>query len=412
MTVVDEPSASAGTSPDAAEIDLDAARVLALVDTLLADHPPATTSTRDFLGAQFDAGLAWVNFDEGCGGLGLPPSLQKLVQERLGRAHAPHPYAANPIGYGMGAPTVASHGTPEQRARYLRPLFTGEEVWCQLFSEPGAGSDVASLATRAVLDGDEWTVNGQKVWTTLGHIARWGMLVARTNPDLPKHRGMTYFIVDMHQPGVEVRPLRQITGEAEFNEVYFTDARVPDANRLGEVGDGWRVSLTTLMNERVSIGGNVPPRGSGLIGKAVDLWRERGLTDGATRDQLMQLWVRAEVLRLTNWRAAQARRVGTPGPEGSIGKVAFAELNKDISSFNVELMGPAGMLYDTYEMVQPTLAMNFEQVPQKVFLRTRANSIEGGTTEVMRNILGERVLGLPGEPRVDKALPWTEVPRN
>ena len=181
----------------------------------------------------------------------------------------------------MGAPTVVTHGTDEQRARYLRPLFTGEEIWCQLFSEPGAGSDVASLATRAVRDGDEWIVNGQKVWTTLAHLARWGMLVARTDPDAPKHKGMTYFVIDMHAPGVEVRPLRQMTGEAEFNEVFFTDVRIPDADRLGDVGEGWRVSLTTLMNERVSIGGAIPPReGRASSATAVDLWRDAAAPSG------------------------------------------------------------------------------------------------------------------------------------
>ena len=203
-------------------------RVADLTDRLLAEHPPATTPPREFLGAQFDLGLAWVHFPEGFGGLGLSPKLQETINPRLRAAGAPSSGPRNPIGYGMGAPTVVTHGSDAQRTRYLRPLFTGEEVWCQLFSEPGAGSDVASLSTRAVRDGDEWVVNGQKVWTTVAHLAKWGMLVARTDPEAPKHRGMTYFVVDMQAPGVEVRPLRQITGEAEFNEVYFTDVRIPD----------------------------------------------------------------------------------------------------------------------------------------------------------------------------------------
>ena len=387
-------------------------RVRDLVDQLLRDHPPADTKPQDFLGAQFDAGLAWIHFDEGCGGLGLKPSLQKLIQERLAAAQAPHPYGRNPIGYGMGAPTVYTHGTPAQRERYLRPLFTGEEVWCQLFSEPGAGSDVASLATKAVRDGDEWIVNGQKVWTTVAHLSRWGMLVARTDPNQPKHKGMTYFVVDMHASGVEVRPLFQITGEAEFNEVYFTDVRIPDTERLGEVGEGWRVSLTTLMNERVSIGGTVPQRGEGLIAFAVNAWNKTDRTDLTRRAELMELWTRAEVLRLTNWRASQLRSVGTPGPEGSIGKVAFAELNKEILAFTMNLLGPTGMLMKGgYPMTRPDRAMEFDS-PQRAFLRVRANSIEGGTTEVMKNILGERVLGLPGDVRTDKERPWIEVPRS
>src|SRR5579885_2933037 len=228
------------------------------IKTLLEEHDPASTPRLDFLGAQFDAGLAWVHFPVGYGGLGLSPKLQELVNSRLRQAKAPFSAPRNPIGHGMGAPTVVTHGSDAQRQRYLRPLFTGEEVWCQLFSEPGAGSDVASLSSRAVRDGDEWIVNGQKVWTTLAHLARWGMLIARTDPEAPKHKGMTYFVVDMQGPGVEVKPLYQITGEAEFNEVFFTDVRIPDSERLGDVGEGWRVSLTTLMNERVAIGGQVP----------------------------------------------------------------------------------------------------------------------------------------------------------
>lgn len=391
--------------------DPDQARVTEAVDRLLAEFPPATTSPRAFLAAQFDAGLAWVHFDEGVGGLGVRQQLQRVVQERLAAAGAPHPYYRNPIGYGMGAPTVYTHGTADQRERYLRPLFTGEEVWCQLFSEPGAGSDVAGLSCKAVRDGDEWIINGQKVWTTLAHLAKWGMIVARTDPQAPKHKGLTYFVVDMEAEGVEVRPLYQITGEAEFNEVYFTDVRIPDSDRLAEVGEGWRVSLTTLMNERVSIGGNVPPRGSGFIAEAVKAWRATDRTDGARKDELMALWVRAEVLRLTNWRAAQMRSVGTPGPEGSIGKVAFAELNKEVTEFTVRTLGPSGMLLPGgYPMTRPETTMAFDS-PGKAFLRVRANSIEGGTTEVMKNILGERVLGLPGDVRVDKDRPWIDVPR-
>ena len=385
-----------------------------LVDELLEKHDPKTTPAKEFLGAQFDLGLAWVHFPEGHGGLGLSPGLQKGINERLTAARAPQPYARNPIGYGMGAPTVVTHGSDAQKRRYLRPLFTGEEIWCQLFSEPGAGSDVAGLSSRAVRDGDEWVVNGQKVWTTLAHISRWGMLVARTDPDQPKHKGLTYFVVDMKAPGVEVRPLRQITGEAEFNEVYFTDVRIPDSERLGDVGEGWRVSLTTLMNERVSIGGAIAPRESGPIGEALKIWRQRpdDQRDPALKDELVRLWIEAEVQRLTNIRASQNRKVGNPGPEGSTAKLAYAELNKRIYELCVQLMGPSGMLYDSYEMVRPEDVGMTGRSVQKAFLRARANSIEGGTSEVMRNILGERVLGLPGDVRVDKDRPWIEVPRS
>jgi alkylation response protein AidB-like acyl-CoA dehydrogenase len=319
----------------------------------------------------------------------------------------------NPIGYGMCGPTVVVWGSEAQKQRYLRPLFTGEEIWCQLFSEPGAGSDVAGLSSRAVRDGDEWVVNGQKVWTTLAHISRWGLLIARTDPEAVKHSGITAFVVDMHGPGVEVRPLRQMTGEAEFNEVYFTDARIPDAERLGNPGDGWRVSLTTLMNERVSIGGTIPPKGSGPIREAVKAWQDLPADerDSERLDELMRLWSEAEILRLTNIRASQARKAGTPGPEGSIAKLHMADLNKKIYEFTVGLLGANGMLYGSYELVRPETAMGYDTV-QKAFLRSRANSIEGGTSEIMKNILGERVLGLPGDVRVDREVPWTQVPRN
>jgi alkylation response protein AidB-like acyl-CoA dehydrogenase len=225
---------------------------------------------------------------------------------------------------------------------------------------------------------------------------------------------MTAFVVDMQAPGVEVRPLYQITGEAEFNEVYFTDVRIPASEMLGNVGDGWRVSLTTLMNERVSIGGAIPGKGSGAIRDAVKVWNSlpADRRDPASRDELMQLWVRAELLRLTNIRASQNRKMGDPGPEGSIAKLAMAELHKDIYSFAVSLMGADGMLFPSgYQMIRPEHAMGLEN-PQKAFLRSRANSIEGGTSEVMRNILGERVLGLPGDVRVDRDMAWSKVPRN
>ncbi len=391
----------------------DEQRVGDLIDELLREHPPADTKPSEFLGAQFDRGLAWVHFPEGHGGLGLSPKLQTVINERVFAAGAPNPYYRNPIGYGMCGPTVVEWGSEEQKQRYLRPLFTGEEVWCQLFSEPGSGSDFAGLSARGVRDGDEWIVNGQKVWTTLAHVSKWGLLVVRTDAEAVKHAGLTAFVVDMEAPGVEVRPLRQMTGEAEFNEVYFTDTRIADAEMLGGPGDGWRVSLTTLMNERVSIGGSVAPKGSGAIGVAVNLWKSlpEERRDPIARDELMRLWIRSEVGRLTNIRAAQNRKIGVPGPEGSIGKLAGAEVNKDVYELCVDLMGADGLLYGSYEMVRPEIAMGADTL-QKAFLRSRANSIEGGTSEVMRNILGERVLGLPGDVRVDRDVPWSQVPRN
>ena len=392
---------------------VDEARVLELANELLAEFPPNKVSAQEFLGAQFDKGLAWVHFPVGHGGLGANAKLQKVVNEAVYAAGAPNPMMRNPIGHGMCGPTVVEWGSDEQKKRYLRPLFTGEEVWCQLFSEPGSGSDFAGLSAKGVKDGDEWICNGQKVWTTLAHLSRWGLLVVRTDSDAVKHAGLTAFVVDMQAPGVEVRPLRQMTGEAEFNEVYFTDVRISEKEMLGNPGDGWRVSLTTLMNERVSIGGSIPQKGSGSISHAVKTWKSlpEDKKDPASQDELMKLWIRAEVHRLTNIRANAQRRMGAPGPEGSIGKMESANLNKAVYEFTIGLMGADGMLYGSYEMVRPETAMSFEGI-QKAFLRSRANSIEGGTSEIMRNILGEQVLGLPGEPRVDKDQPWIKVPRN
>src|SRR3954466_14044919 len=230
-------TASDVATPSAAS-DAESQRVEDAVDALLAAHDPTAMANVELRGAQFDAGLAWVHFPEGAGGLGVRPELNRLVERRLREAGA---HGADPRTFFMAlaAPTIVTHGTDAVQRRFLRPMFTGEERWCQLFSEPGAGSDFAGLATRAVRDGDEWVVNGQKVWNTMAHLAEWGMLVTRTDPEVPKHRGLTYFLLDMHSPGVDVRPLRQITGEAEFNEVYLTDVRMPDANRVGGVGDGW-----------------------------------------------------------------------------------------------------------------------------------------------------------------------------
>jgi alkylation response protein AidB-like acyl-CoA dehydrogenase len=383
---------------------------------LLAEHPPATTDERTFWGAQFDAGLAWVQFPEGLGGCGVSPQYQAVVDQAINEAGgSTRNRIDNVLGVGMGAGTIMAHGTDEHRQRFLRPMFTMEEIWCQLFSEPGAGSDLAALSTSAVREDDHWIVNGQKVWTTLGHLARWGLLVARTDPDLPKHAGLTYFLLDMEAEGVDVRPLYQITGEAEFNEVYLTDVVIPDDHRVGEVGQGWSVAMTTLMNERVAIGGSVQPRGSGAIGEAMSVWRERHGTDGdpVLKDRLLELWVATEAMRLTAMRAKEAASTGTPGPEGSTGKLQWAELNKRITSFTMDLLGPEALTYPGgYRFVRPEGSADVDGAPHKRFLRARANSIEGGTSEIMKNILGERVLGLPGEPRVDKDRPWREVPRS
>ncbi len=390
--------------------DTDSERVDSLIDRLLESHPPADTDPKELWGDQYDLGLAWVWHPEGYGGLGLARKHQSHINRRLQDAGAStENRLANIIGIGMGAGVLVAHGTEEQKRRWLRPMFTTEEIWCQLFSEPDAGSDLAGLATRAVRDGEEWVINGQKVWTSLAHVAKWGLLVARTDPEAVKHQGLTYFVVDMQAPGVEVRPIYQITGEAEFNEVFFDDARIPDENRIDQVGAGWRVSMTTLMNERVAIGGIATPRGSGVIATAVQAWEESGSDDPVLRDELVRLWAEAEASRLTNLRAIEMASLGTPGPEGSTGKIDWATLNKEITSFTLDLLGLEGTLYPGgYELKRPD---HENQTPHRAFLRTRANSIEGGTTEILLNVIGERVLGLPGEPRVDKDIPWTEVPR-
>ncbi|TCK22535.1 acyl-CoA dehydrogenase family protein [Pseudonocardia endophytica] len=392
----------------------DAVRVEQAARAVVADHDPRSVSREELFGALFDAGLAFVGFPEGLGGLGLSRGLQNVVDGVVTEAGGPRGFAINPIGYGMGAPVVVEYTQTRELAReWLRPLATCEHIWCQLFSEPGAGSDVAGLSTTAVLDGDEWVLNGQKVWTTLAHVSRWAMVVARTDPDVPKHRGLTYFVLDMDQPGVEVRPLRQMTGQAEFNEVYLNDARIPDAHRLGDVGAGWRVAITTLMNERTAIGGVTGRRGSGAIAEAVGLWQAHPeKRTPVLRDRLARLWTKAEAHRLTLARARRTATAGQPGPEGSVSKLVAAELNQEIYEFCMDLLGPEALLYDDYTMHRTErLAADPGATLQQRFLRSRANTIEGGTSEVMRNILGERVLGLPGDLRADSDRPWKEVPR-
>jgi len=383
------------------------------VRDFLETHDPAQTDRLDFLRARYDAGLAWVHFPAGLGGQGLPRSLQPVVDELFAAAGAPgNRPERNGIGLGMAAPTILAFGTAEQKERLLRPLWTGEEIWCQLFSEPGAGSDLAGLSTRAVQDGDEWTVNGQKVWTSGAHLAQRAILVARTDPAQPKHQGLTYFTVDMSDPGVDVRPLRQATGEAEFNEVFLTDVHIPDTDRLGQVGQGWAVANATLMNERVAIGGGAAPREAGSIGQAARTWREHPeLRTAGLHDRLLRLWTEAEVARLAGIRLRQQLAVGQPGPEGSVGKIVYAKLNQDVTDFEIELSGADGLRYADWTMRRPERTSFASRDTGYRYLRAKANSIEGGTSEVLRNIVSERVLGLPSEPRVDKNVPWKDLPR-
>ena len=386
-----------------------------LVERFLAQYPIESTPDPELREARFDAGLAFPQFDIGHGGLGLDPAASRKVERAFLAAGAADWADRNVIGLGIAAPTLHTHGTDKQRA-LLRPLFTGEHIWCQLFSEPGSGSDLAGLATRAIPDGNEWVVNGQKVWTTLAHIARWGLLLVRSNPDVPKHCGLTYFVLDMASPGVEVRPLRQMTGEAEFNEVFLSEVRIPDENRLGKPGEGWRVALTTLMNERTSLPSVAKEPGQGPIARAVTLLHASdapGRGGAVLRDRVADLWIRTEAARLTGLRAQELAARGTPGPEGSVGKLLMAELNKAVYELCVDLMGPAATLIDHYAPLRPEIAsIHGGADVRKAFLRTRANSIEGGTSEVLSNILAERVLGLPNDPRDDRNRPWKDISRS
>jgi alkylation response protein AidB-like acyl-CoA dehydrogenase len=384
------------------------------VREFLAGHDPAAMPPLEFLRARFDAGLAWVHYPAGLGGQGLPRSFQAAVDAEFAAAGAPDNNPARiGIGLGMAAPTILAYGSEEQKQRWLRPLWTGEEVWCQLFSEPGAGSDLAGLATRAVraAEGENWRVTGQKVWTSIAHAARWGLLLARTDPDVPKHAGLTYFGLDMKQPGVEVRPLRQLTGEAEFNEVFLTDAAVPETDRIGGIGEGWRVAQATLMNERIAIGGGAMPREGGMVGLAAAAWREHpeARTPGL-HDRLIRLWADAEVARLAGARLRQQLAAGTPGPEGSAAKIVFARLNQELSAFDLEFAGADGLVYDDWTLRRPETVSFFGRGPGYRYLRSRGNSIEDGTSETLRNIIAARVRGPPAEPPPPPRAPCAPLP--
>jgi alkylation response protein AidB-like acyl-CoA dehydrogenase len=328
-----------------------------------------------------ESGWAGVSWPREYGGRGATLVEQAIYNEEFVRAQAPS--AANVLGLAMGGPTVIAHGTEEQKLRYLEPILSASEIWCQGFSEPGSGSDLASVKTRGVRDGDGWVVTGQKVWTTLAQHAKWCMLVARTDPDAPKHQGLTYFLMDMEQDGVQVRPLRQITGEAEFNELFIEEARIPDENIVGGEGNGWAVAITTLMHERATLAFGLQIAVKLALRELMGLVRESGATgDPLVRDRLAQLYIEAEVLRLNAYRGLSAiMRDGVPGPEGSLGKWQWAEVNQALTELAMDLRGPHAVLQDD--------TWTFR------FLRARANSIEGGTTEILKNIVAERVLGLP-----------------
>jgi alkylation response protein AidB-like acyl-CoA dehydrogenase len=356
----------------------------------LADNHPGPEPEGDVTGFQFrrawqqrlhEAGWAGVSWPQEYGGRGATLVEQAIYNEEFVRAHAPS--AANVLGLAMGGPTVIAHGTEEQKRRYLEPILSAREIWCQGFSEPDSGSDLASVKTRGVRDGDAWVVTGQKVWTTLAQHAKWCMLVARTDLDAPKHQGLTYFLMDMEQEAVQVRPLRQITGEAEFNELFIEEARIPDENIIGGEGNGWAVAITTLMHERATLAFGLQIAVKLVLGELIEEVRNGGAaSDPQVRDRLAQLYIESEVLRLNAYRGLSAiMRDGVPGPEGSLGKWQWAEVNQALTELAMDLRGPRAVLYDD--------TWTFR------FLRARANSIEGGTTEILKNIVAERVLGLP-----------------
>ncbi|MGZ4172846.1 MAG: acyl-CoA dehydrogenase family protein [Solirubrobacteraceae bacterium] len=336
---------------------------------------------RDFQRRMADDGLAAVHWPVEFGGRGATLTESAIFFEELGRSGAPLP--ANVLGLLLAGPTIMIWGTPEQKERYLSPILTADAIWCQGFSEPDAGSDLASVKTRAVLEGDEWVVTGQKVWTSGAQYSKWCMLVARTDTEAPKHKGLTYFLMDMEQPGVQVVPLRQITGEPEFNELFIDGARIPDANVLGGVGNGWKVALTTLMNERAGLGFSLQVRLRQQLDRLIEEAAGRGLLDDpVVADKLGDLHLKTEVLRLTAYRGLTTiEKYGQPGPEGSLVKWMWSETNQQLTSLAADLLGPGALQAGdpwAYEL-----------------LRARGNSIEGGTTEVLKNIVAERVLGLP-----------------
>lgn len=351
-----------------------------------------------------EAGWACLHWPKDYGGRGSTPIERVIWQQEEGvYDKLSRPFA---IGQGMCGPTVMAYATEDQKRHYLPPLVSGEHVWCQLFSEPAGGSDVAGLRTRAEKDGDDWIINGQKIWTSGAHYSDYGILITRTDPNVPKHKGLTMFFLDMKSPGVEIKPIKQANGQAEFNEVYFTDVRIPDHQRLGAVGDGWNVSLTTLMNERMAIGAGVATGFPELFDFVSNLALEDGpaIDNPAVRSKLANWAVRASGLRYTSFRSISALSRGErPGPENSIGKLVAGAMTQEVATYALDLQGAAGVLSGPEDA---EVAGKF----QAMLLRSPATRVEGGTDEILRNIIAERVLGLPGDIRVDKDVPFNKIP--
>lgn len=383
-------------------------RPAARMDAYFLRRPIATEevqASRAYQATKAKSGYAAITWPRAYGGYGGSLMQQVIWNQEEGRFLAP--VNVFHLGIGLAGPTIMTHGTEAQKNHFLSRILTAEIIFCQLFSEPAAGSDLAGLRTRAIRDGDKWIINGQKVWNSLAHIADWGILVARSDPNVPKHKGLTYFIVDMHSPGVEVRPIKQITGGATFNEVFLTDVVIPDENRLGAVGEGWRVALTTLMNERMLLGaGRQPGPDTGAILDLAARCMIQGrpaIEDSGVRQELAELITQQEALRLTGYRALTALSQGRPpGPEGSIGKLAVAQLMQRIGSVAMGLQGASGAVLGAQA---PD-----EGLWQEMFLAAAGTRIAGGTDEIQRNIIGERLLGLPADMRLDKDKPFSEIP--
>lgn len=350
-----------------------------------------------------DAGYACLQWPKEYGGRGATPMETVVYGEEEAKYSLPGGIFS--IGLGMAGPVMMKYASDEQKARYLPKMRRGEEIWCQLFSEPSAGSDVAGLRTRADKDGDDWVINGQKVWTSGAHYCDYGIIVARHDPTLPKHMGLTYFFLDMKSPGIEINRIKQISGGSNFCEVFFSDVRIPDSQRLGEVGDGWSVALTTLMNERLAIGGSSPPDFDEVFDSvcATELESGPAIEDMSIREKLADWYVQARGIQLTRFRTMTALSRGqTPGPEASIGKLVTARKRQEIASFAMDLQEMGGVVMDG-DGVE-------DSVYQDAYLSSPGGRIAGGTDEILMNIIAERVLGLPPDIRVDKKLPFNQLP--
>ena len=355
---------------------------------------------------KYDAGWACIRWPKeyGCKeGSAIEQVIWNQEEGRLGNL----PPAVFGIGQGMAAPTMMNWGSKEAQDLHIPKLASGENIWCQLFSEPAGGSDLAALRTKAVRDGNEWVINGQKIWTSGAHYSDYGILVVRTDPNVPKHKGLTYFYLDMKSPGIEIKPIKQLSGESNFNEVYFTDVRIPDSQRLGEVGQGWQVSITTLMNERASIGGGGSAVGFDSLFKLaqqINIDDKPAIEDGAVRAKLADWYCQESGLKFTGYRSMTALSQGAvPGPENSIGKLVGAPKTQDMASFAIELLEMSGAIWDGELSPEAGLF-------QAAYMGSPGMRIAGGTDEIMANIIAERVLGMPQEPRLDKGIPFSEVP--